>query len=212
MRSTVSAQLPDVTRPDVGSVVIGSVHAGSADRQRELAEATLAEWTRAAWPDGLLSLSCFLSGDDETILLYTQWADGDAHCRWAAEASAPAAGVDLRRGVRYRLDRSIGTGGESPGCVITATFDVDGPERQRHLTDALIACSARIGPLPGAVAAHFHHSVDGSRVLNYAEWTDLAAHDAAADGADLDELYRISTETPGVRPTRGRRYRLHARL
>ncbi|MEY8041309.1 hypothetical protein [Saccharopolyspora cebuensis] len=209
MRANV---LPRVDRSDAGVVVVGSVYAGTPARQRTLAEATLADVERGPLPDGLLAVSCFRSGDGETVLAYAQWTDEAAHRAYAATSGPEAGGVDLRSAVRYRLDRSTASGGGSPGCLITATFDVDGPGRQRHITDALLECSARLGGLPGAVSAHFHHSLDGSRVLNYAEWTDLAAHDAAVAAADLDELYRISTETPGVRPTRGRHYLLHAAL
>jgi hypothetical protein len=87
---------------------------------------------------------------------------------------------------------------------------VDGPERQRHITDRLIAAAQDIGPLPGALSSHFHLSLDGTRVLNYALWTSLEDHDRAVATADVDEIYRISTETPGVRPTRGRAYHLHS--
>lgn len=63
-----------------------------------------------------------------------------------------------------------------------------------------------------ALTAHFHLSVDGTRVLNYAEWTSPEDHDRAMDNAELDEIYRVSLETPGVRAARGRAYRLHGAL
>lgn len=210
--SSAPARLPEITRADAAAALVTSHYVGTPERQRALAEATVAEWRGSPPPAGFLSLTCFLSGDGETVLAYAQWTSVETHRRFAATAPTPA-GIDLRKPVRYRLYRSAADGGDQPpGCVITATFDVDGPERQRYITDALLDAAARIGPLPGALSSHFHHSLDGSRVLNYAEWSDLDAHDAAADNADLDELYRISSETPGVRPTRGRMYLPHAHL
>jgi hypothetical protein len=209
----VSDRLPDVTRSDIGTIMVSSQYAGSPDHQRALAEATVADWLHRPLPDGCVSLSCFLSGDGETVLAYAQWANDESQRAFADTINPPSTGMDLREPVRYRLYRSATSDHDQRArCVITATFDVDGPERQRYITDALLDASARIGALPGAISAHFHLSTDGSRVLNYAEWTDLAAHDAAVDNADLDEIYRISTETPGVRPTRGRMYHLHAQL
>jgi quinol monooxygenase YgiN len=209
-----SDRLPDVTRNDVGTILVSSQYVGSQDRQLALAGATESDWLHRPLPDGLVSLSCFLSGDGETVMVYGQWTDDEAQRTFADATNQPlTGGMDLREPVRYRLYRSATSDqDQQPGCVITATFDVDGPERQRHIADALLDASARIGALPGAISAHFHLSTDGSRVLNYAEWTDLAAHDAAVDSADLDEVYHLSTETPGVRPTRGRMYRLHAQL
>lgn len=43
----------------------------------------------------------------------------------------------------------------------------------------------------------FHHAVDETRVLNYAEWTVPAARDVGVGNAELGELCRIGTETPG---------------
>lgn len=33
-----------------------------------------------------------------------------------------------------------------------------------------------VAPMPGSIAAHFHISTDGTRLFNYAEWTDAQAH------------------------------------
>jgi hypothetical protein len=188
----VVQRLPVVARPDVGLVVLAPRYAGSPERQREAADAALAGWSRDPLPTGLVSLSVFTSLDGEALL--REWG--------------------LAEAVRYRLFRSMtdqgGTG--VPGCVITGTFDVDGPERQRHIVDALVDVASRTEPFPGALTAHFHLGADGTRVLNYAEWTSLEDHDRAMDNAELDEIYRVSLETPGVRATRGRACRLHGAL
>ncbi|MDP1125051.1 hypothetical protein Q5O12_26370, partial [Klebsiella pneumoniae] len=48
------------------------------------------------------------------------------------------------------------------------------------------------------LAAHFHVSTDGRRVVNYAEWTDVQAHvDALAAGSD-----GVGTPTPRWRRVR----------
>ncbi|MCE6995506.1 antibiotic biosynthesis monooxygenase [Saccharothrix sp. S26] len=208
----VVQDLPVVARPDVGLVVLAPRYAGDSERQRAAADAALAAWSGGPLPAGLVSLSVFTSLDGEALLLYSQWVDDGAY--EAHRRGAPGGEWDLVEAVRYRLFRSMtdqaGTG--VPGCVITGTFDVDGPERQRHIVDALAEVASRAEPFPGALTAHFHLSVDGTRVLNYAEWTSLEDHDRAMDNAELDEIYRVSLETPGVRATRGRAYRLHGAL
>jgi hypothetical protein len=65
----------------------------------------------------------------------------------------------------------------------------------------------------GAVRGRF---TDGTRVLNYAEWTDEDAHRrmVEADSTPTDDEWktRISTGTPGVRFTGFTRYHLHHSL
>ncbi|MCC9706596.1 antibiotic biosynthesis monooxygenase [Streptomyces sp. MNU76] len=96
--------------------------------------------------------------------------------------------------------------------LITAAFDVDGPERQRSFTDAVIAAQPKEGGHPGAISAHFLHSADGGRVLLYTEWTSIEAHQEAAEAGHHDKGHEIFAATPGVRPTGGGRYHLHRSL
>lgn len=209
-------RLPEVTRADAGTILIASRYVAQVAQQETVAEATISAWEKAPPPPGFLHLSCFVSTDGETVLAYSQWTSDEAHRTFTntAPPSSDPAVIELAEPVRYRLYRSIGDDRDAgaPGLMITATFDVDGPERQRHITDRLIDTARGIGPLPGALSSHFHHSLDGTRVLNYALWTSIEDHDRAVANSDLDEIYRISTETPGVRPTRGRAYRLHSSL
>lgn len=61
----------------------------------------------------------------------------------------------------------------------------------------------------GMLSAHFHASTDGSRVLNYAEWTSDAAHLAFLESAARAATLRATGATPGVRPIGFRRFHLH---
>lgn len=203
-------RLPDVAHPAVALVVISPLYVGVPQQQKEVADEALARWSRTPMPQGLVSLSVFASLDGEALLAYAQWTGDDAYSAYLRTAERGP--LDLIDAVRYRLFRSMDDTLGEPGCVITATFDVDGPERQRHIVNALAGAGSRVEPFPGALSAHFHLSVDGTRVLNYAEWTSLEAHDRAMENAELDEIYRISLETPGVRATRGRAYQLHGAL
>ncbi|WP_219420351.1 antibiotic biosynthesis monooxygenase [Pseudonocardia nigra] len=176
----------------------------------------LSAWESSPLPAGFLHLSCLLSADGEVVLTYSQWSSEEAHFAFLVPAlrdprDPRVSGVEP---VRYRLYRSMRDEQQTdtPRCVITATFDVDGPERQRHIVDRLVDAAAAIGSLPGALSSHFHISTDGTRVLNYAEWTSIEDHDRAAEHAELDELYEISTQTRGVRSTRGRLYHLYGGL
>ncbi|MFF5978024.1 hypothetical protein ACFY78_04130 [Streptomyces olindensis] len=191
-----TALFPDLTRP--GTPTIGTRHADGPDRQRALVAAESA--ALATPPPGLAAVSWFLSTDGETVLTLAQWDD---------DTAVPLAGPP-----RYRLDRSLAEDPESrvPGCLITAAFDVDGPERQRFFTDAVIAAQPRDGGHPGAISAHFLHSVDGSRVLLYTEWTSAEAHQEAAEAGDHDKGHELFSGTPGVRLTHGGRFRLQHAL
>ncbi|GAA2797022.1 antibiotic biosynthesis monooxygenase [Saccharopolyspora taberi] len=180
---------PVVARPDVTTAVITPQYAGGVERQRDLVRAD--DRVRHS---GLVSVSWFASTDGESVLTYAQWADEPVG----------------ETGVRYRLYRSLARTDEArvPGCLVTAVFDVDGPERQRTFVDSLIAALPDEDGHPGAISAHFHLSTDGTRVLNYTEWTTEQAHLEATESGNHDELYEIFAGTPGVRPLRGLRYHL----
>jgi len=45
------------------------------------------------------------------------------------------------------------------------------PEQQQRLVDSLVAATeAVMNRLPGFISANIHRSVDGTRVVNYAQW------------------------------------------
>jgi hypothetical protein len=227
--------LPDVTRPDVGTILVNRWYVGTPERQRAAADALVTQWERTPWPEAFVSASCFVSTDGDTVLTYAQWADDDAHRSFVgAHPPAPVPGgaesiLEPAEPVRYRLRHSSAPpvpdgAAQTATCIVTPTFDVDGPERQRHIIDVVVggpggadadaAADADPEPVPGLIAAHLHASVDGTRVLNYAEWTDEESHRRMAEAVPADDedvaawRNQIGT-TPGVRFTGYKRYRLH---
>ena len=105
------------------------------------------------------------------------------------------------------------------GTILVSPWLVGTPERQRGWIDTVIgALSSETEPLPGLVAAHFHVSTDGTRVLNDAEWTSEEAHQDALDRSGHGVVgrspeWRRVRSFPGVRRNDDvRRYRLHRSL
>ncbi|MCI0386086.1 antibiotic biosynthesis monooxygenase [Streptomyces sp. CNQ085] len=98
-----------------------------------------------------------------------------------------------------------------PGCAVVATFETDGPDRQRRIIDALCDSleSQSAGIRSGMLSANFHVTPDGTRVLNYAEWSTDEAHIAFLDEPGRDAIFRISSEVPGVRPIGFKRFHRH---
>ncbi|MFE5958120.1 antibiotic biosynthesis monooxygenase family protein [Streptomyces rubiginosohelvolus] len=204
-----SPRFPDIT--EAGTAVIGTRFAESTDLQQRTADTEADELERARQPAGLTAVSWFLSADGETVLSCAQWNSEVAHDTYLRDSgfTPPLAGPP-----RYRLHRSLAEEHETrtPGCLITAAFDVDGPERQRAFTETVIAAQSRDESPPGAISAHFLHSADGSRVLLYTEWTSVEAHQEAAAAGDHDGTHAIFADTPGVRFTRGGRWHLQRSL
>lgn len=201
--------LPDVRRPDAAAVFVAARHV--PDRAAGLAalQGAADQWAEASWPAGVLSLSGFLNTDDDTVLTYAQCADPDAYRELRASLDGPAAAEP----VEYRPHRSLVLNPGVPGCVIVAVFDVDGPDRQELIIDS-IATTVREAAHrhPGMLSANFHVSRDGTRVLNYAEWTSDEAHVAFLEGATHGATRRVSDTTPGVRPIGFKRYHLRHAL
>jgi Antibiotic biosynthesis monooxygenase len=181
--------LPDITRPDVGAIMVSEWIVGTPERQRATVETFAAALERAPWPDGLLSANFFASTDGTAVLLYGQWTSDEAyneyvrvHCKSRAdELDAAVPGIERRPAVNYRLYRSTAQNGKRqvPGCLVIVNVEFDGPDpnRQRQWVDTVFDALESETDLPtGGISGHFHVSTDGTRVLNYAEWTDEKAH------------------------------------
>ncbi len=200
---------PDPARPGVGAVLLGEPPRGTAP------DRLLASWREGARPAGLLSLTVLAGTDDDRLLTYGQWTDGDAG------RAAMAGLADAGPQTEFRLYRS-GVREDPPptGCVVAVRVEFDGPdpERQRRWVDTVFeALESEREPHPGGISAHFHVSVDGTRVFNYAEWTDEAAHRDAltrsGQGAvGPSPVWRRVHAFPGVRGSEVRRHRLAGSL
>ncbi|HEY9332620.1 MAG TPA: antibiotic biosynthesis monooxygenase [Streptomyces sp.] len=203
---------PDIARPDATSIHVTHWYAPDRTAALALLGEVSTRWADAAWPEGLLSFHAYLSTEGDTVLAYVQAAHPTAHAELVRTLRGPAsaAAVSYRLHTSVVLDRS----GAPPGAVVVATFDVDGAERQERIV-ASVAKAVTEAPQAereGMIGAHFHASADGSRVLNYAEWTSDDAHLAFLDGAARRATLRATGETPGVRPIGFRRFHLHHAL
>jgi heme-degrading monooxygenase HmoA len=75
------------------------------------------------------------------------------------------------------------------------------PERQQDLLDQLTAATDQVmNKLPGFVSANLHRSLDGTRVVNYAQWRSRADFEAMLRnpdaGAHMREIAKIASAEP----------------
>ncbi|BAL87890.1 putative monooxygenase [Actinoplanes missouriensis 431] len=196
---------PDVNRPGVGVVLVAPRYVGSADAQRAEVERVMAPYRGPSLPDGFLSVSAFVSTDDENVLTYAQWTSDDAYRAFVSGGGHGEPDEEMAEPVRYRLYRgNVLEPGSVPGLLVAPVFDVDGRDRQRRSADALV--DGPLGkPFPGLISSHFHLSVDGTRVLNWAEWVDEEAHVRFGQSSLPHECLAAIT-MPGVRGIGGKRY------
>ncbi|MGV9297129.1 hypothetical protein, partial [Amycolatopsis sp. NPDC003676] len=193
---------PDFARPDVDAVLVAETTVEAAD--------VLARLEKDSWPAGLISFNALASTDGEASLVYTQWTEGGADPGFVRRIS----GGDP---VEYRLYRS-GNRDDSvvPGCVVVVSVEFAGADaqRQKRWVDTVFgALASEDKPAPGGISGHFHVSTDGTRVLNYAEWTDEQSHrDALARSGQgtvgASDEWRKVLEFPGVRGSGFRRYQV----
>ncbi len=71
-------------------------------------------------------------------------------------------------------------------------------EDQQHLLDVLIRATQEVmAKLPGFLSANFHKSLDGTRVVNYAQWTKREAFQAMLSNpavqAHMAEAMKLAT-------------------
>jgi heme-degrading monooxygenase HmoA len=185
--------LPDVTRPDADIVLVGEWTVATPERQRAAVDAAMAAWEDLLWPEGLFAHHGFVGVDGTSVLHYIQWTGEEAirafqqttRPAWARRVDEAVPGIERQGVTGYQLYRSAnGEASEQiPGCIVAVMHAFDGPdiERARQFIDARIT-GVDDEPMPGFIAAHFHISTDGGRMLNYAEWVSEQAHATWATG------------------------------
>ncbi|ATY15775.1 hypothetical protein CU254_39345 [Amycolatopsis sp. AA4] len=193
---------PDFARSDFAAALV-------AETTVEAAE-ILARLEKEPWPEGLISFHALASTEGEESLVYTQWTENSADPEFVR-------GISGGDPVEYRLYRSGNRDDATvPGCIVVVSVEFEGADaqRQRRWVDTVFdALSSEEKPAPGGISGHFHVSTDGTRVLNYAEWTDEQSHrDALARSGrgtvgESDEWRKVQ-EFPGVRGSGVRRYRM----
>ncbi|MEV0904926.1 antibiotic biosynthesis monooxygenase [Streptomyces hokutonensis] len=217
---------PDLADPRVGAPLFSAWRVGTPLRQRQTVEAVAVAWERRPWPaDDLLGHHLYTGHDTSTLLHYSQWASEQAYEAFVRtrrqervdEIDTAVPGIEWLGLGRYRHYRSGGPadrGGRVPGCVVIVDVEFEGPDsdRQRAWVDAVFeALENEPAPHPGGIAAHFHLSTDGTRVLNYAEWESAQAHlealAAPGDGiGSATALWERVQTWPGLKSSTVSRY------
>ncbi|HEY9332627.1 MAG TPA: hypothetical protein VIS09_31000 [Streptomyces sp.] len=157
--------------PRSAAVLVTTFATHGPDDTRRTAERAVVDARRAPWPEGLLSLTVYTSGGDDSVLTYAQWTTEDR-----LPSRPPGPGAVSRAFRHYRAVR--GTAVEDPAPVPesfpAAFFPTENEEAARAWLDGLLAGEERTEgedrAYPGAIAAHLHIAVDGGQVLSFSEW------------------------------------------
>jgi C-6 monooxygenase len=97
-------------------------------------------------------------------------------------------------------DSAADVGAADVGFVALVVVRVDGPATQRALVDMLARdVEAWVRYCPGFRSANYHLSVDGTQVVNYAEWSSEAAYRQSFDlNPDKEKMRNAIRQLPGV--------------
>ncbi len=89
---------------------------------------------------------------------------------------------------------------DAPGVVLINVFTVEAKNQQRLVEAWQRGTEEVMRHLPGFVSANIHRSLDGTKVVNYAQWDSAEAFAASLDipevGAYFKELADIGTPAP----------------
>ncbi|MFD4795767.1 antibiotic biosynthesis monooxygenase [Streptomyces anulatus] len=185
---------PDPARADARLAKVSTWNVGTQRRQGEAVDAIRKAWESREWPHpGLLSYSVWAGEDGATLLHYSQWTGEQDYQDFVregrdirnAEIDAAVPGIERLEPHTYELYRSgLRAAGDTreAGCLVIVEAEFDGPDpaRQRAWVDTVFEALGEEADLPaGGIAAHFHVSTDGTRVINYAEWESAEHHIAA---------------------------------
>ncbi|GAB1818939.1 antibiotic biosynthesis monooxygenase [Herbidospora sp. RD11066] len=160
-------------------------------------------WEPAPWPEGLLEFRVYAT--DDVHLAYTRWSVPDPVYLRGLTGSEPVAFHPYRSARRDDPPEA--------GCLVLVDVRFDGPDpaRLRRWIDAVFtALEAETEPHPGGISADFLVSADGTRVLNFAEWTSAEAHEnavAGGNGIGRNPEWRHVHDFPGVTGSGFRRFR-----
>ncbi|MET8212406.1 hypothetical protein ABZT51_41790 [Streptomyces sp. NPDC005373] len=190
--TAAAAARPALDSPDSAVALVTTVPAAGPDRQRAVAEAVARHGEDAdAWPRGLTSLTVYLDEQEDTVLIYTQWSSEQdldldldlAEAPWpigvGLGADEGAVGSGEATATAFRHYRTVrGTALTEPAPVPesfpVAFFDTADEDAARTWLDGLLTSEERSEgedrAYPGAVAAHLHISLDGTKVLSFSEW------------------------------------------
>lgn len=216
-------ELPDIARSDAGIIYISEWKMDTPMQQQAAADVNMVAWEKTQWPEGLLSHSCFISSSDNTLLHYSQWTGEEAYIRFfqTSRDSRVASIDELVPGIervaieKYSLHHSIYTDPEQKAsCIVVVDLEFENPALSTQWIKAISdALASKPEPPAGLIAAHFHISTDGKRVINYAEWKDEASHNeatGAGNGMDISkdtsaEWHRV-LHFPGMHSKGFKRY------
>ena len=88
-----------------------------------------------------------------------------------------------------------------PLVTLVNVFRLHDPTNQQQLVDVLIeATQAVMCHLPGYVSATIHRSLDGSHVVNYAQWRSQADFEAMLQQPEAQVHMRRAFELAQVEP------------
>jgi len=91
---------------------------------------------------------------------------------------------------------------DAPVVTLINVFTVDPADQQRLIELWQRATDEIIRNLPGFVSANIHRSLDGTKVINYAQWESQEAFAAMlqnpAANPHLKELAEIGTAAPAL--------------
>ncbi|MBK1783151.1 SDR family oxidoreductase [Prauserella cavernicola] len=219
---------PEIEHPDAGLALVSTWTLDTSRRQRAAADAAMAAWGDAPWPAGLLSHSVLLGTDGRTVLNYSQWTGPEAVEAFrdtdpperirAIDDAVPGIRRDgLGSYTRYRS--VVPDAGLRTGVVVLVSFETDGQRAARSFVDTLLdehhpATRPDSEPVGGMASNHFHVAVDGSSVVNYAEFRDEAAHQAVVESRlrAEDAVPALIEATPGLRGLGFQRFLPYRRL
>ncbi|RDI52681.1 antibiotic biosynthesis monooxygenase [Nocardia mexicana] len=187
-------QWPAPDRTDAGAVLINVWRGATPERMRRFTD----DMVDGVWPaeltDGELSFSLYESEDGRSLMAYKQWTSKDAYDAYLAVRGFGGAHAfrEANPDVEFhhdwfRLLRSGVRPGETrtPGCMVLVDIEPETAESGKRWVDQVFDAFGSDGAGSQNISAHFHRNLDGTALVNYAEWESAAAHEQALAEGNL---------------------------
>lgn len=193
---------PSLAADEYSLLVLGRWRSNDADAA---AKASATAWEAVVWPTGLLAHSALVAEDGRTLAQLSlarsrrAFEDFDKQ-RWAARVDALHPGVERVAVTGYHPYRAVEIDQRTPiGCIVVVTFDTRSTEHAEEWIDAVADAATATDTPTGLLASRFHIAVDGTSLINYAEWRSVGAHTTATAGPRDSPVTDVIDSSTAVR-------------
>lgn len=205
---TLNKQQPNFERTRKYFFSLAEFEICQADKTEYLLEQWMELSFRSIWPASLKAQYFYLACDGKKLLCCQHYDKRHHHMDVPDAFGCSRFEATLKRTFSnsYQHYRStVSLEKPTPGCIVILRQRFESLPIARHWIDTVFEAleDDTVAPIKGGISGHFHLSLDGKEMLNYAEWVSEEAHknalkESGNTGIGKSPLWKKVMEHPGI--------------